>query len=87
MVLVAAGPTLDLYTPIPGAIHMGVNRTFQARQLELDYLVALDNPGKEISEQIILYRPAICTKFFGYNYNPEHRISNSFGEAVSAERF
>lgn len=87
IVLVASGPSLDSYTPIANAIHIGVNRTFQAEKLSLDYLVALDNFGMGINEQVIQYRPYECTKFFGYNYTPHHKISNHLEWATNAKRF
>lgn len=87
IVLLAAGPTLDKYTPIPGAIHIGVNRVYQAKHVELDYLIAIDaffRPDEEVAG----YRPNHCKKLFGYNYlNLTKRISETLITKAKAERF
>lgn len=87
LVLLAAGPTLDSYTPMPGAIHLGVNRVYQAKHIALDYLMAIDaffTPDEEIES----YRPELCAKLFGFNYQTLHkRISESLISKTGAERF
>lgn len=88
MVIVGAGPTLDAYTPIPGAIHVGVNRTYQCRKLELDYLFAQDGgPVTEVPE-LTNYRKGECKRFFGVHPHPAvTQISDAFVEANAAERY
>lgn len=85
VVVIGTGPTLDQYTPIPGAIHIGVNRAFMQQQLALDYLVIqdrLDIPD----EAIIRYRPGKCHKLFGMHYLvPPY--SEKMVEACAAERY
>ena len=87
IVFLAAGPTLDKYTPIPGAIHIGVNRVYQAKHIELDYLIAIDaffRPDEEVAG----YRPSQCRKLFGYNYQTlSKRISETLITKAKAELF
>lgn len=42
VVIVGAGPTLNHYDPIEGAIHIGVNAVFRCEKVHLDYLFAHD---------------------------------------------
>lgn len=67
VVVIGTGPTLDQYTPIPGAVHIGVNRAFMQPGLDLDYLVIQDQL-KVPDEAIINYRPGQCRKLFGAHY-------------------
>lgn len=43
VVIVANGPTVNKYKPIPDAIHIGVNRAWLKEDISFDYLFALDN--------------------------------------------
>ncbi len=45
VVLVGSGPTMNYYKPIPGAIHIGLNRAFIREDLPLDFLFSLDSGG------------------------------------------
>ena len=45
VVLVATGPTLKQFRPIPGAIYVGVNRAFQYDKVKLDFLFMADYCG------------------------------------------
>ena len=67
VVLLATGPTLDLYKPIEEALHIGVNGAIFQNKIKLDYYFAQDYSGmnKEYLEKIIAYRPSECVKFFG----------------------
>lgn len=84
IVLVGAGPTLNLYTPLPNAIHIGVNRSFLAKNVNLDYLFIADGGSIE-SRELENYRKKECVKFFGYHH--DHPISESFAMKCGAKRF
>ena len=66
VVVVGAGPTLDDYIPISGAIHIGVNKTFLCEKLSLDYLFIQDY-FEDIQDAADAYRPKACKKFYGYH--------------------
>lgn len=86
IVLVAAGPTLDLYTPLPGAVHMGVNRVYNASHVSLDYLVAIDKLSfPQGTKQT--YNLEHCKVFLGYNFAPNERIDVNIAKQLQAERF
>lgn len=42
VVIVGAGPTLNNYTPMEGAIHIGVNTVYRYEKIHLDYLFVQD---------------------------------------------
>ncbi len=85
--IVATGPTLDDYVPIPGVIHIGVNRSFQATHIPLDYLFAIDDLHVDV-DSIANYRPDSCKKFMAYNVMEANRMSPEHVlEACNAERF
>ena len=55
IVLVANGPTLNYYTPIPDAIHIGVNRAYYREDINFDYYFIGDrHPIMEDREDITL---------------------------------
>lgn len=85
VVVVGTGPTLDAYTPLPGAVHIGVNRAFMQPQLVLDYLVIQDRLNIPDAD-IINYRPGACRKLFGMHYLvPPY--SEQMVQACGAERY
>lgn len=89
VVIVATGPTLDDYTPIPGAVHIGVNRSFQAAHVPLDYLFAIDDLNVPV-ETLASYRPDECKKFIGHNISVEGMVNIApeyVIEACHAQRF
>jgi len=67
VVLVGAGPTLNYYTPIQNAAHIGVNGTYRNKSLKLEYLFVQDfadeGPGGVFSMDEI--RALTCKKFVG----------------------
>lgn len=42
IVIVGAGPSLNYYTPVKGAVHIGVNTVYRYKKVHLDYLFAHD---------------------------------------------
>lgn len=90
IVLVATGPSVNTYKPIPGAVHIGVNRAYQLPDLPLDYLFMQDggsneNPHMAENETLADYRKGKCVKFFGHNMY--HPISEAFYERCGAEEY
>lgn len=45
VVIVGAGPSLNKYRPIAGAIHIGLNRACSFKGVKLDYFFAIDKLG------------------------------------------
>ena len=45
VVIVGSGPTLNKYKVIDGAIHIGLNRTFENNSIKFDYIFAQDYPN------------------------------------------
>ena len=65
VVIVGSGPTLNRYVPIPGAIHIALNKSILYDKVKFDYLFCVDYRGiKDILEEVLKYD---CVKFFG-NY-------------------
>ena len=63
-VVIGNGPSLNYYTPIENAIHIGVNRTYLKKEIPLEYLFVQDwNVGKHIMEDL---KGLTCKKFVGY---------------------
>ena len=52
VVLVATGPSLEHYKPIPDAIHIGVNFAWRRDDLQLNYLFTNDGGTKSVREQL-----------------------------------
>ena len=52
VVIVATGPSLNNYKPIPHAIHIGVNFAWRNENLSLNYLVTNDNPSDELRKEM-----------------------------------
>ena len=87
IVIVGAGPTLDDYTPIPNAIHIGVNKTFLCEKLKLDYLFIQDR-FEDIQDAADEYRTGECKKFYGYHPHPLVRgVPAASEKRAHAERY
>lgn len=69
IVLVASGVSADKYKVKEGAVHIGVNRSFQIDnyRIPMDYIFIQDFSGKtpEYIDDLDNYRPYDCTKFYG----------------------
>lgn len=50
IVVVATGPTLNYYTPIEGAVHIGVNTVYKKQEIPLDYLFVQDGQFEFIQQ-------------------------------------
>lgn len=88
IVVVGAGPTLNDYEPIAEAIHIGVNRTYLNKKLELDYLFMQDGGPTNETDDLIHYRKGKCRKFFGVHpISSIGLISETYAAANEAERY
>lgn len=70
IVLLATGPSAKDYTPIKGAIHVGVNGAVNFENCKLDYLFVQDNAiaqeqNKEMNAKADAYIGNNCKKFYG----------------------
>lgn len=73
--IVATGPTLYDYSPIEGAIHIGVNAAFKWRKAKLDYLflqdavyIGMDRNNRTCGfsiDDVNRYEESGCVKFYG----------------------
>lgn len=88
VVLCATGPTFNYYTPIPGAIHVGVNNAYKNKKVLLDYLFVQD--GETIvekgKEEILNYRGEFCKKFFGIHYLKPAEVDTVFISEKAVEQ-
>lgn len=67
VVIVACGPTARKYSPIPGAVHIGVNDAYRLENVGLDFLFVQDCDGdlRRRRREIVEYGAGRCRKFFG----------------------
>ena len=87
VVLMGAGPTLNQYTPIKDAIHIGTNRTFKFEKVLLDYLFIQDHlTANNDQEKANKYQGNRCKKFYGMHYLVKP-ISVTDTENAQAENF
>lgn len=85
-VLVAAGPTVNFYTPIKNAIHVGCNRAFKKEDIKFDYLFTIDKAGLlNYTEDFQQYD---CIKFIGdQNSGVDFQIPEDFSNASKTFRY
>lgn len=67
VVIVAAGPSVNDYRPIPDAIHIGVNTAHKCGKVDFDFIFFQDSPDRlrDMVLEINAYRPKLCRKFYG----------------------
>lgn len=84
-----AGPTLQDYKPIEGAVHIACNRAFLYKPVKFDFIFAQDFDGiKMVENDLIDYQKDSCIKLFGlYNANPAKQIPESLARECHALRF
>lgn len=63
VVIVGTGPTLNFYSPLPNAIHIGLNRAFTHPGVQLDYLFIQDYLATK--GYIHKAKDYPCIKFYG----------------------
>lgn len=76
--LIATGPTLQYFVPDdPEGIYVGVNAAFLNEKIKLDYLFAQDySVVKSYINEMNLYRPDTCKKFYGQLHYGSYSIMN-----------
>lgn len=76
-VIVASGPTAEKYVdPIPGAVHIAVNRSYQFDHVKFDYIFIQDISGAgKYVDGIAAYRPGECEKFYGLTGTEREGVS------------
>lgn len=63
VVLVAAGPTVNFFSPIIEATYVGVNRAFKKKEIQFTYMFAIDSAGLlDYEKEFLEYD---CIKFIG----------------------
>jgi len=66
VVLLAAGPSVNDFIPIPNAVYIGMNRSFLYKKANLDFLFAIDLLGIEsFMDDFAEYKGNNCIKFIG----------------------
>ena len=83
VVVVATGPTMNLYTPIEGAVHIGVNAAFRNKQIPLDYYFTTDYEHR--SEWFQELKNCDFVKFFGQYPAGEYRDRFQIPEDIIEE--
>ena len=95
IVLVASGVTASRYKIKAGAIHIGVNRSFQINNysIPMDYIFIQDFSGKtpEYIDDLDNYRKGQCQKFYGltteWDDTPNRVIPESHAIKAGALRY
>lgn len=86
VVLCGAGPTLNKYKPIPGAVHVAINRAILFDKVHFDFFIADDWKGISfIQKEITDYD---CIKFMGHQIGDYSlQIPESFVRENNAKRY
>lgn len=87
VVLLGTAPTFDYYTPIEGAVHIGMNRAFMRDDIKLDYLFRCDKENDEIEKLMSEYKGNNCKKLYGYRYRCGKTIPEYRREEENVESF
>ena len=92
VVVVASGPSLARYVPIPGAVHIGVNTAIRFGKVQMDYVFIQDAHGRrELVQEIGRYNPSSgCVKFYGImdeRKSNDYTVTESDAAAAGAFRY
>ena len=64
--IIATGPSLKNYQPLPDVVNIGVNYAFKNSEILFDYLFAIDYEAvRSIIKEMNDYRRGQCIKFYG----------------------
>ncbi len=73
IVICGAGPSLNKYSPIEGAVHIALNRAILKKEIRFDYMVSVDYTAiSGIKEQI--YEAKDMIKIFGTVKGPDESL-------------
>lgn len=88
IVVCGAGPTLQEYQPIEGAVHIALNRAFLYPKVAFDFVFAQDFDGiKMVQQELIEYRGNSCVKLLGKSNGGPKEIPESLVLKCNALRF
>lgn len=90
VVICGSGPSLENYTPIEGAVHVALNRSFTYDKVKFDFVFVQDirSMNSDIVGKLASYRNGDCVKFIGtQNGNPETEIPESYASECKAYRY
>ncbi|MCB7320969.1 hypothetical protein [Lacrimispora sp. 210928-DFI.3.58] len=89
VVVCGAGPSLQKYQPIEGAVHIAVNRSFLYEKVDFDFIFAQDYDGIRMCQnELVQYRPGKCVKMLGAKHNIDAKtIPESLAIKCNALRF
>ena len=94
VVIVAGGPTAAKFSPIPGAIYIGVNRAYKLDRIDFDYLFWQDFGavrGRDTLDELRDYGKGRCVKFIGLagedNWNSDLVFPESYVQEIGAFRY
>lgn len=89
IVVCGAGPSLQKYQPIEGAVHIAVNRSFLYEKVDFDFIFAQDMDGiRMVQDELISYRPDQCVKFLAQTTVMNSKtIPESLAIKCNAHRF
>ena len=66
VVIIACGPTANYYNQLTDKVHIGINRAFLLKNVNLDYLFVQDYlSGDDCMTKANNYRKGSCEKFYG----------------------
>jgi hypothetical protein len=85
IVLLATGPTLNFYEPLPDVISIGVNAAVLYNKVKLDFLFVQDKWAVEKYEKEIIEYP--CKKFFGTGGSQPHCMPVKYTDIPNAEEY
>lgn len=89
VVVCGAGPSLQKYQPIDGAVHIALNRAFMYDKVQFDYIFSQDFDGiRMVQKELTEYRPGECIKLLGHQLEtPQKQIPESLAIKCNALRF
>lgn len=88
VVVCGAGPTLQEYQPIEGAVHIALNRAFLYPKVDFDFVYAQDFDGiKMVQQELIEYKGNHCVKLLGQGNGGPKEIPESLALKCNALRF